>query len=34
MELEGKRVAVLVEDEYADLELWYLRCDYVKPERK
>jgi len=23
MELEGKRVAVLVEDNYADLELWY-----------
>ena len=24
MELQGKRVAVLVEDNYADLELWYL----------
>ena len=23
MELEGKRVAVLVEDNYADLEFWY-----------
>jgi protease I len=24
MELRGKRVAILVEDNYADLELWYL----------
>lgn len=24
MDLEGKRVAVLVEDNYADLELWYV----------